>query len=81
MILIFSIALPLQSTSEFCGGGALVPLVVLTWFKSGYAARPVSGVCGVVTLIGVGVDTEIGVGGQSFGYSLHFGSSGVVSSK
>lgn len=66
---------------SFAGGGALVPLVVLTWFKSGYAARPVSGVCGVVTLIGVGVDTEIGVGGQSFGYSLHFGSSGVVSSK
>ena len=54
-------------------GGLLVPLVVLTLFKSGYAARPVSGVCGVVT--------QIGVGGQSFGYSLHFGSSGVVSSK
>ena len=62
-------------------GVPLVPLVVLTLFKSGYAARPVSGVCGAVTLIGVGVDTEIGVGGQSFGYSLHFGSSGVVSSK
>ena len=58
-----------------------VPLVVLTLLKSGYAVRPVSGVYGVVTLIGVGVDTEIGVGGQSFGYSLHFGSSGMVSSK